>query len=169
MLLGDVLAVVALIGVGAVSQWAMYLAFGFLFRRRSVTAQAIVERSTGTAVYIGLITVLLMSVVGFAIYAIPNPLTKLVGLTILMSMLGLAGLGGSGIARLIAERIRNEDTGIQALPALVRGSLYLTLACLLPLLGWFLIAPGLLVVGAGAGVQAIFMRNPSPVAPPVRD
>lgn len=169
MLLGDVLAVVALIGVGALAQWAMYLTFGFLFRRKSVTAQAIVERGPGTAVYVGLVTVLLMTVIGLAIYALPNPITKVVGLTILMTMLGLAGLGGSGIARLISERIRNEDPDVKALPAMVRGSLYLTLACLLPLLGWFLIVPGLLVVGAGAGVQAIFMRTPEPIAPPIHD
>jgi hypothetical protein len=160
MLLGDVLTVVALIVGLGVSAWGLFVGSAFLFQRRSIRAQHAIERSPAKAFWLGLVAALVIVILGVRVYAVPNPLAKVLSVLILGALVYFVSVGGSGLSRLIADRIRSEDSAITPLPAIVRGSLYIVLASAMPVIGTVLIAPVVIALSTGAALQAIFGREP---------
>ena len=66
--------------------------------------------------------------------------------------MGLATIGAGGMARLLGERIGNSSSPHSEMHNLVRGSIVYLLACLTPIVGWFLFVPivGIAIVGAAS-------------------
>lgn len=64
--------------------------------------------------------------------------------------MGLGTIGAAGMARLLGERLKPISGAPSTLTSLVRGAVVYELACLFPLVGWFLFIPlaGMMVVGA---------------------
>jgi hypothetical protein len=64
--------------------------------------------------------------------------------------MGLGTVGAAGMARVLGERIKPMSDPSSTLTSLVRGALVYELACLFPLVGWFLFIPlaGIMVMGA---------------------
>ena len=64
--------------------------------------------------------------------------------------MGLATIGAGGMARLLGERIGDHSSPHSEMHNLVRGSIVYLLACLTPIVGWFLFVPivGIAIVGA---------------------
>ncbi len=64
--------------------------------------------------------------------------------------MGLGTLGAAGLARMLGERIKPLSGPSSNLTSLVRGALVYELACLFPIVGWFLFIPlaGITVIGA---------------------
>ena len=68
---------------------------------------------------------------------------------------GLIAVGISGVCKLAAERLRAlAGTDMSIFTSFGKASAYVVTAAMLPLLGWFLFAPLLLILGAGAGLRA---------------
>ncbi|MFQ5398989.1 MAG: hypothetical protein ACE5E7_05245 [Anaerolineae bacterium] len=64
--------------------------------------------------------------------------------------MGIGTIGAAGLARLLGERLdRMADPGSE-LKHLTRGAVVFELACLVPIVGWFLFAPlaGIMLMGA---------------------
>jgi hypothetical protein len=91
----------------------------------------------------------------FSVVAFQLPGGRLIGMILILTMLMLAAIGGAGISLLAARRIRALDTSISPFSALSRGAAIVVLPSLLPILGWFLVAPLLFFVGLGAGVRTL--------------
>ena len=72
-------------------------------------------------------------------------------------------MGGAGLSLAASRRIREMDPDASEFSALVRGAGVLVLSGLLPVLGWFGIAPVALLVSLGAGLKAVFARRSQPV------
>lgn len=71
-------------------------------------------------------------------------------------------LGGAGFCSLAADRLEEASPGASLLKRLLLSGLTISLAGLIPLIGWFLVTPlcGLLCVGAG--LQAFLTRGLRP-------
>lgn len=106
-------------------------------------------------------------VVGIIVAALlnqPAPPLKLIGWIIYLLILVIASIGFSGLATLVAQRLNQLEPSLTPYGALSRGALFCVLATLVPILGWFVVAPLMGFASVGAGMEAIFARAPA-VAP----
>lgn len=155
MTFGDVLAVVAaLVGI-CLSAWTTLLAFSILFPGRAEQAAASIRNSPSGIGLRGFLLTLVMVIAAIVLFKIPQPLFKAIAWLDLLTMLSLAALGGSGLAMVMAHRVRDQEPQLSAYAALMRGAALVVVPGLLPVFGWFLVAPIMLVVGIGAGTKAL--------------
>ncbi len=78
--------------------------------------------------------------------------------------MGLNSIGAAGLARLMGERIGDlTGTGTDLLN-LIRGAVIYELACLFPLVGWFVLFPILVIMTVGAASFAMLRWVPRPKA-----
>ena len=95
--------------------------------------------------------------------SLPAPALKFLGLLALMMLLSIAVVGLSGISMLVSSRIQAMDPKISPYGAFGRACALLVVATFFPLLGWFLVAPVLIIVALGVGTSALFARKPQAV------
>lgn len=164
MLIGDVLAITAGLAAICASAWALMVGVAVMFSHRTRHACRVVERNGWSTLAIGLPIALVGGFLSVALVGAPNPLAKLIGTAIYLALLSIAVVGAGGLATFVGRKIEPLDPSVSPFKALSRGAAILVLGCLLPLFGWFLFAPALLVMSIGAGVRALVAK---PAAPPV--
>ncbi|HXG66371.1 MAG TPA: hypothetical protein VNO70_14830, partial [Blastocatellia bacterium] len=71
-----------------------------------------------------------------------------------------ASTGVAGLATTIGRRLKSPDDAERPWKATLRGSITLELTWLLPILGWFLILPASVIIGAGAMTMSLFRLRP---------
>ncbi len=77
--------------------------------------------------------------------------------------LGVIWGGFVSIAAEMGDRLREQGlASVSPAGAFVRGAVALELAAVFPIVGWFLVIPGVLLAGYGAGVFAILRWLPRP-------
>lgn len=160
--MGDVLAVAAgLFGI-CLATWALLVASTLLFTRRTSQARDSIGRAPGWAIVRGVLATG-VGVFGLVLLSSPLPAAKLLGLSLVLSVLSVTAIGMAGLARIAADRIGELEPSLSAYACMVRGAAIVVIPAILPFLGWFVVAPVLLFVGAGAGMSAVFSRSSSPV------
>jgi hypothetical protein len=159
-LIGDVLAVVGFFVGVTLASWATILFTALTFARHSERAKGHLKTKPWKAGLQGVALSLILAAVGFQIFNIPTPLTKIIGFSILFVWATLATIGAAGMIRLAAERMRDEDPRVRPWTSMVRSAAYLTIACLLPFIGTFGISFAVLLVGTGAGFMAL-LKEPA--------
>lgn len=164
MLIGDVLAITAGLAAICASAWALMVGIAVMFSHRTRTACRAVERNGWSTLAIGLPITLVGAFLSIVLVNAPNPLAKLVGTVVYLGLIAIAVVGAGGLAAFVGRKIEPLDPSISPFKALARGAAILVLGCLLPIFGWFLFAPILLVMSIGAGVRALVAK---PAAPPV--
>jgi len=159
LIIGDVLAVVfALIGV-CITAGAMMLGGALLFQGNASRAREACRTAPGRGFILGLLITLVFAIVSITLIKVPLPPFKLAGTVVYLALMALASIGASGIALLLSERVAALDPNLSRFGALVRAATILSVACVFPLLGWFLAGPALLVASAGFGMQSLFVRR----------
>src|SRR4030042_1972984 len=94
----------------------------------------------------------------------PGGVTQVLAWVVMVAALAVSGLGTAGLVRLMADRIRSRGgTGWSEVGAFVRSSLVLELAAVLPIVGWFVILPLVVLGSFGASLHAL--RRPIPADP----
>jgi len=95
-----------------------------------------------------------------------NPLVGLLGWVAILgpSLIGL--LGSAGLAQRIGYGLPSPNDVGQPWLRVLRGGIVLSLCCLLPFLGWFVVLPAVLISGFGNGLSAIRSRT-RVTAPPL--
>jgi len=78
--------------------------------------------------------------------------------------MGLGTLGAAGMARLLAARLTPLTQPASRMMNLLRGAVMYELACLFPIVGWFLFAPIVGITVMGAAVFALLGWLPKPVS-----
>jgi hypothetical protein len=68
----------------------------------------------------------------------------------------IANCGVAGLVTAIGERLASPVDAQQPWRATARGGVALSLSCLLPILGWFVIFPVSVIVGCGANLISLF-------------
>ncbi len=113
--------------------------------------------------FFGVAAVILTAIVVVLLNAMPLGITKLAGTSIILAAFGVATLGAAAIAAEMGDRLREQGpASISPAGAFVRGAVALELAAVFPIVGWFLVIPGVLLASYGAGVFAILRWLPRP-------
>lgn len=149
MIMADVLKIFLII-VGLlivyVSYWLLAQA---LFPRLVERASQLYGRPLKISL-IGLIAAPLPVGLGLLISKLPNPLLKIIGVTLMVipAMLGL--VGSAGLTLRIGSGLPSPADGAQPWRRVLRGGVLLAFSFLLPVVGWFVLPIWALVSGFGA-------------------
>lgn len=162
--IGDVLAVIGIVAVVVLSTWALVITVSILFSKRTVRAQARIEQTPVKTILLGAAITLILGFIVVALLQQPAPPGKLLGWVIYLLMLVAVAIGLSGLAGLLAQHLVQMEPSLSPYGALSRAAFLCVVAMLLPILGWFVVAPLTLFASLGAGTQAILERAPA-VAP----
>lgn len=159
LVLGDVFAVVAVLLGLTLTSMALLLSQSLLYPEKARSAAARLNEGPmgrfAMGALVGIPTLSLMLI--FA--SLPNPLVRTVGLLGVMGWVIFATSGLTGVIHVMAQRIRTIDAGVGEYAALVRATLILVGAVLLPFVGWLLIAPVALLTGFGLGLKPLRSRS----------
>jgi hypothetical protein len=156
--LGDVWAITALIvGISACA-WALLLCLALLFQHRSQLAMGSIAARPWESLGIGFALTLIWGGLSILLLSVPLPAVKLLGWLLLLGLMAVSFTGSSGLVLLAASRLRAIDEGLTAYGAMSRGAIFVVVPCILPVLGWFLIAPVIFMFGAGAGMMSLRTR-----------
>jgi hypothetical protein len=141
---------------------ASMLLLAALLPRVMARSQQALLASPWRAFFIGLANYLFLGGIALVLLNI-EPLAWL-GLIIAAGLSGLSLLGLTGLVSLLGERLAGLQGGeLSPLKRFAWGAIILELACLLPFIGWFLLAPTLLLLSFGAAVLAWRNRRQSEV------
>jgi hypothetical protein len=77
------------------------------------------------------------------------------GLALICLFITYAGSGVAGLATVIGERLPSPVDAQCPWKATIRGGIILELSYILPILGWFVLLPISIVIGAGATTRAL--------------
>lgn len=163
-ILGDVLAIVAVLVGTCLTLWATVLSMSLVFGRRTMQAREAISDSPWRCLGVGALAMGTLGLLGLALAAQPMPLAKLLGTAMLLALLATAALGLGGLALHAAHRMEELHPGTTVYSGLTRSSLLLVMACMLPFLGWFLFGPIVLLAGLGAGIKALRARGDEALA-----
>jgi len=115
---------------------------------------------------VGLAAAVLPLILGVLLAKMPNPLFKLVGITLVVvpAMLGLAG--SAGLTLRIGEGLPSPIDDAQPWRRVLRGGILLACSFLLPVVGWVVLPLWVLVSGFGAFILcAAEKRHEQPAQP----
>jgi len=154
MIFGDVFSIVMAVVAIFLTGWATMIAMALLCPGAAERARkAALEPKK--ALVRGLMLLLTVGLLGVVFIAIPNPLTKFVGWVLVLGLLTISSVGTAGISLNASRRLQDMDPTMPAYGAFVRSSAYVAGATILPLVGWFFIAPLLLIASIGSGWKAV--------------
>lgn len=160
MLMADVAIWTALFVGLMVVLPAVWLLFGALWPSAVQRAQDRIPRRPYSTFFVGLgvslLFTALVAILGQANLAPPALIVSAFGL-------GWSLLGVSALARHVGSRLASP--GDPAWKPQLRGGVVLALSFLVPILGWLLLFPIALILGAGAATMAVFRRAPAAPAP----
>ena len=125
---------------------------------RVARAQQIAQNSPGRAFVIGLGNFLFFGVL-IAIFAQGAELGGLIAATILLALLAITAVGLSAINQIVQARLYPNGGGVKVG---LKTAVLLIAAGLLPLLGWFVFTPILLLISLGAGIITLVQRGQKP-------
>ncbi len=158
MVTADVLAVVFTLGGLFVAVPAFQLVVRALWPRVAHQSTLRFARGLGRPFIVGLVVAAPLLAPVLAV-TVDVPPVRLLGVTWLGVVLGLGLAGLTGLSQRVGESLVE---GVEPSGAIVRGAVALELACLVPLLGWFVLLPSLAIAGLGATTLALLGRLESP-------
>ncbi len=124
-------------------------------------AKQIVQKSPKRAFLIGLVNALFFSVL-IAIFSQGAELGGLIAGIILLALLLVTAVGLAGLNQIVQERLYAKEDGVKRG---LKTAVLLIAASLLPLLGWFVLAPILLLISLGAAIIALVRRKTADSVP----
>lgn len=159
IVLGDVFAVIATLVGLFLTGYAMISGLSLLFAARArQAADELICAPRAIALrgfLIGVPSIFLFLVM----LGLPNPITKLVGWMGIVLLLTVSMFGASGVAWIMAEKLRLLDANQTPHSAMSRSIMLLLGAALFPVVGWFLFAPVMIFTGLGAGLKVWTSRR----------
>jgi hypothetical protein len=143
---------------------AYFLSINALFQMRVGKTKAIIQSMPGRSLGVGLVNFFFFSVIAIVLISISDqidneflkgvmmlPALIIIGFILLMLSFGLAGM-----VNLIGERIIPQAS---LWKQTILGTLCLSLGCVLPFAGWFLLFPYVGFMGIGAFILGMFQRE----------
>ena len=164
--IGDVFAVVAVLAGLGITGWATIVGLAFALPGATARARTRIECEPGGTAIVGVLW-LLIPIFGLILSNAPVPLLKLLATIIVAGSLLIAALGAAGLASLVGERI-SADGNLSRYAGIVKGAAFLSAAVQLPIVGWFVALPLLLLIGLGAGFPAALAGRKAKLKAPER-
>lgn len=156
--MGEIAGLILILLVSAITTVALLVLLPFLIPGRVERTRQIIQTMPGRSFAIGLVNTLFFLVIA-AIFTQGGDGGWLIALLIILALLTGAAIGLAGLVLLLRERIYPETAKAAGLSTMMKTAVLLTLAGLLPLLGWFVLTPILLLVGLGAAIMALVRRD----------
>lgn len=160
---GDVLMVFGGVAGFAFGAWCLVLAANLLFPAVARRASDLVEHRASSQFMRGVLVGTPALFVSVALVGNPMPLMKVVGLLGVVAVLVVATVGFAGLARLTGRRVSGSGGSTSDYVGMTRGTALLVGACVIPLIGWFVVAPVCLLFNFGAGLGALLGRSAAQV------
>lgn len=145
------------------------LLFGFftvlnmLFPKRIAGTQSILQGTTGRAFWIGFVNILFLTPVTMLLFNVADRAGGVLGviatfpaLVLLAVLIGLASFGLLSMVNMTGERLLPDQS---LMKRTFWGTLLLSLACAMPFVGWFLLLPYVMFLGAGSVILSFFQRG----------
>lgn len=159
--LGDIFALIAgLVGI-SLAAWAAMVVSALLFPSRSAASAREFENHPWRAFGIGLVVLIPFAIGGTILAAIPNPLAKVLGILVYLSVLLLGAFGAGGLARLIGQRVQTTGGTSTFYGGYAKGAALVVMICHLPFIGWFLLFPVILICSLGAAARSLLTGRAS--------
>lgn len=109
------------------------------------------ERTPGRSLALGVMLAALLAVPMVVLLVMPNGVAQFLGYTLLALALAYAGIGAAGFATRV---------GGVGLRGMLIGAAVVEFAMALPVIGWFVVTPLLLLASLGAGTFALLRWRP---------
>ena len=152
MVMADVFTVVFSVVAILMAVPAYWLMSRALFPRVAIQSRARFTDTPLRLLPLGLIVGSILVTPALVLVNLPYGPAKVIGVWMLAGSVALALSGAGGLATRIGDSISPEDS---AANRTLKGGLALELACLLPVLGWFIIPTLVLIAGFGAATLAL--------------
>jgi hypothetical protein len=163
----DILRLFFIIILLTIALAAYFLVIGALFTSRIMKTQRVISQMPGRAFGVGFVNFLFFGVILIVLFAITdgnaNRVSSVIRIILLIPTLTLTALltavlslGLAGMVNILGDRIFPE---LDTLKRNIYGSVVLSFACALPVVGWFLLFPYVGFVGIGAFVLGLFQRE----------
>ncbi len=110
------------------------------------------ERTPGRSLALGAALAALLAVPMIVLLVMPNGVAQFLGYSLLVLALAYAGVGAAGFASRVG--------GAAGLRGLLVGAAVTEFAMALPVIGWFVVTPLLLLASLGAGTFALLRWRP---------
>jgi hypothetical protein len=152
--LGDVLAAIAILLTTSLAALSAMVLSSLLFPDRTARAATEIERHPWKCAMAGFFAGLPLVLIGLVLFQVPHPVVRVLGLLVMLLVLMLAAAGSGGLAQLAGKRILTASADRTQLSAITLGGVLVVGVASLPLAGWLILAPMLLLCSLGAGVRA---------------
>jgi hypothetical protein len=161
--MGDVFAVFGtLLALGIIFP-GMLTAWWLLFPNVTARAQHRIQKTPWSSFGMGFGLAIPIGIAIAILSAIPLGIAQFFAFVIAFAALAVAGLGASGIAGAMGERIKARSSEeLSDLAAFVRGAVALELAAAFPVIGWLLFIPMTILASFGASVFSLLRWEPKP-------
>ncbi|MBI5962495.1 MAG: hypothetical protein HY863_03380 [Chloroflexi bacterium] len=159
----DILRLSFIIILLTIALSAYFLVIGVLFTNRVAKTQRVITAMPGRSFGVGLVNFAFFGVIALVLFSVAGnagefirfiltvPALLITAVLVIMLSFGLAGT-----SNLLGERIFPDQP---AWRQTAWGTVILSFACALPIVGWFLLFPYIGFVGIGAFILGLFQRE----------
>ena len=142
---------------------AYFLVIGALFANRAAKTQRVMIAMTGRSFGVGLVNFAFFGVIALVLFSVAGnagdfirfiltvPALLITAVLAIMLSFGLAGMSNMLGERIFPDQLAWKQTAW--------GTVILSFACALPVVGWFLLLPYAGFVGIGAFILGLFQRE----------
>ena len=158
--MADISAAFFILLIISVAFPCMLAAWWLLFPSLITRAQIRVEKSLTSSFWLGLVTLIVVTVPIVILLSLPIGPAKFAGWILIAASLALSSIGSAGIAAHLGEQMKRAGNEFTPLGGFIRGAVILQLAAFFPVLGWFFLWPLALIASLGATTFAILNWMP---------
>jgi hypothetical protein len=165
--MADILAIFGILVLVGGAQAGLVITFCLLFPIRVEAASARLELHPWRSLLLGSGAAIVLALPVLLLLSLPAGAAKFLGWALAVGALTVSGIGASGLTQLLARRMASQSMAeAGSLGTLVRSSLALELAILLPVVGWFVVLPVVTAASFGASLHALRRTASTPSAAP---
>ena len=165
--IGDVLFFSIAVFGSLTAAWAGAVLAAILFPERTHKASKDFEDHPWLTFLIGLVT--LAPLVFLAAVLAQQPPFSALAIVLVLAILAVTVLGSGGVARLVARRVEEQGGAQSSYHAIAKGAALVVIAEFIPVFGWFLVFPYVLIASFGAGLKSLFRKRAVVQAPPATE
>jgi len=154
--MADILAIFGILVLLGGAQAGLVITVCLMFPARVEAACARLEQHPWRSLLLGSGAALVLALPVILLLSLPAGVAKFIGWALAVGALAISSVGASGLVRLLARRMASQGMAeAGSLGTLVRASLALELAIVLPVVGWFFVLPLVTAAGFGASLHAL--------------
>ncbi len=159
----DILRLSFIITLLTIALAAYFLVINALFANRAARTQHVTTSMPGRSFGVGLVNFVFFGVIALVLFSVAGNAGSFIrfiltvpAIVITAALTVMLSFGLTGMSNLLGERIFPDQS---AWKQTALGTVILSFACALPIVGWFLLFPYVGFVGIGAFILGLFQRG----------